>query len=371
MTRMTDEQLDHTITRHLTWRATQLQGIPDAQGMAWRIAGERLTRRPRWQSGLAVLVATAVLTMAAVATLIVAGSRPPAGLLVNGPLVVASALGWRGTDSASGAAVELEPCDGQCDEAMDLRLSADGRTVFFVDPSHEGGDLRSDQPGWAIWRWDRLEGSVRRVVGCDELDCTLRRPIPSPDGRYLAYGQGRDAPRIPMPPLDELVVVEAETGREVRRIPDLVGADYWVESPKFAWDADGQLLVADLLLVTDLASDAFRYRRIDVTTGAEADVTLPRDGFLESSPDGRTMIKTNEVSDPWGLWLLDDQFETTRLLWEGEPIRVIAWSPDGTKIALRSMAFTTHVIDIATGALTTHVDDVAVMDGQLLWLPAD
>jgi hypothetical protein len=35
------------------------------------------------------------------------------------------------------------------------------------------------------------------------------------------------------------------------------------------------------------------------------------------------------------------------------------------------MAYTTHVIDIATGALTTHVDDVAVMDGQLLWLPAD
>ncbi|HEY4632386.1 MAG TPA: WD40 repeat domain-containing protein [Candidatus Limnocylindrales bacterium] len=363
MTRMTDEQLDHTITRHLTWRATQLQGIPDAQGMAWRIAGERLTRRPRRQRTVAVLVATAVVTMAAVATLIVAGSRPPPGPLTNGPLVVANALGWNGIDPASGAAVQLGPCDGQCEEAMDPRLSADGQTVFFVDPSHDGGDLRSDQPGWAIWRWDRLGGSVRRVVGCDEIDCTLRRPIPSPDGHYLAYGQGDEAPSIPMPPLDEVVVVEAETGREVRRLTDLVGAEYWVPFPSVAWDAVGQLLV------TDLGTGQFRYRRIDVTTGAEADVTLPWDGDLESSPDGTTLVMTDEA-DPWRLWLLDDRFESSRLLWEGEPIRVIAWSPDGTRIALRSRAFVTHVVDIATGALTTHADDVAA-NGQLLWLPAD
>jgi Tol biopolymer transport system component len=287
---------------------------------------------------------------------------------------VANALGWNGIDPASGAAVQLEPCDGQCEEAMDPRLSADGRTVFFVDPTPAGGDLQSDQPGWAIWRWDRLEGSVRRVVGCDEIDCTLRRPIPSPDGHYLAYGQGDDAPSIPMPPLDEVVVVDAETGREVRRFQDLIADGWWWEYPNFAWDADGRLLVLNL------DPDGFRYRRIDVTTGAEAEVTLPENGFIETSPDGTATLVTTGDPDAWRVWILDDRFEHTRLLWKGEQQWAAGtWSPDGTRFAgqtrseapsPRNMAYDLQVIDITTGTVTTHVDDDAV-GGQPLWLPAD
>jgi hypothetical protein len=340
--------------------------------MAWRIAGQPSTRQPRWQRTVGLLVAIAALALVAIATLIVAGSRPPAGPLTNGPLVVANALGWRGTDSASGAAIQLEPCDGLCEEAMDLRLSADGRTVFFVDPSHDGGDLHSDQPGWAIWRWDRLEGTVHRIVGCDGLECTLRRPIPSPDGRYLAYGQGWAAPTIPMPAVDELVVVDAETGREVRRYPDLAADGWWAPYPNFAWEADGQLLV------TTLGPEEIRYRRIDVTTGAEADVSLSRDGLLESSPDGTTVLVADTGPDGVvRVWSLDDRFEQTRVLWEGEPWRPGTWSPDGTKIAGQTMSegpaqalsWTTHVIDIGTGTRMTYIDDVVT--GDLLWLPAD
>jgi hypothetical protein len=176
-----------------------------------------------------------------------------------------------------------------------------------------------------------------------------------------------------MPPLDELVIVDAETGREVRRFGDLIADGWWWEYPNFAWDADGQLLV------TSLGPDGFRYRRIDVTTGAVVDVTLPRDGSLESSPDGATMLLFGAQLDRLSVWVLDDRLESTRLVWEGEGWRPGTWSPDGTRIAgqsmsvappPRNMAWTTHVLDVATGALTTQVDDEAV-EGQLLWLPAD
>jgi Tol biopolymer transport system component len=177
-----------------------------------------------------------------------------------------------------------------------------------------------------------------------------------------------------MPPLDEVAVVDAETGREVRRFKGLIADGWWWEYPNFAWDADGQLLVLNL------DPDGFRYRRIDVTTGAEADVTLPQNGFIETSPDGTATLVTTGDPDAWRVWILDDRFEHTRLLWKGEQQWAAGtWSPDGTRFAgqtrseappPKNMAYDLQVIDITTGTVTTHVDDDAV-GGQPLWLPAD
>jgi WD40 repeat protein len=235
--------------------------------------------------------------------------------------------------------------------------------VFFVDPTPDGGDLVSDRPGWAIWRWDRLDESVRRVVGCGEVDCQLRKPVPSPDGRYLAYAQG-----------DGIVVVDAGNGQEVYRLPDLVADGWSLPFANVAWDADGRLLVLDLDI------DGFSYRTVDVSTGTGAEFTLPRDGLLESSPDGATTLLMTGEPDVWRLLILDDQLEHTRVLWEGAPwVSGVTWSPDGTTIAgqtmaevppPRSVAYDLQIVDIATGTLTTHADDDAVA-GQPLWLPAE
>jgi WD40 repeat protein len=169
-------------------------------------------------------------------------------------------------------------------------------------------------------------------------------------------------------------VVDAGNGQEVYRLPDLVADGWSLPFANVAWDADGRLLVLDLDI------DGFSYRTVDVSTGTGAEFTLPRDGLLESSPDGATTLLMTGEPDVWRLLILDDQLEHTRALWEGAPwVSGVTWSPDGTTIAgqtmaevppPRSVAYDLQIVDIATGTLTTHADDDAVA-GQPLWLPAE
>lgn len=287
--------------------------------MAWRIAGDRLAQPPMWQYATAIVVTVSLLVMATLGALLAVGSPPrPTGPLTNGPIVVANALGWRTFDAETGAASDLAPCDGRCEEAIDLHLSPDGRTVYFVDPSPLLGDLRSDRPGWAIWRWDRQDGNVSRVVGC-EPDCVLRAPTPSPDGRYLSYVED-----------GEVVVIDAEHAHEIRRFPDPLPSPV---DPFPFWDATGHLYVLEASL-----DGVVGYRGFDVTTGeAVAAIEGPVPGFIGSSPDGSTTLLTQFDGDVVRISVVADSLEHTRpiLVEQADYGRWFGtWAPDGSAIAV-------------------------------------
>jgi WD40-like Beta Propeller Repeat len=364
-----DEQLDQTIADYLGWRMSRIDGAPDARTVAARIADIRLDRRSAWQR-TTLLVLAALIGIVIVGGLLIMGrGRETLGPLANGPILVVNALGWRGFAPASGTDVVQEPCAGHCREAVMVSRSADGRSIYLVDPSPTDGDLRSTQPGWSIWRWVRGSETVTRVIGC-ETDCRLSAPMESPDSRYVAYVLGDST----------AVVADAGTGREVRRVEGSLLV------PRPTWNADG-----DLIALIDDGSTA-RLIRFDVETGHSVDAGLPIP-LPEplGSPDGAHMALIDAPKyypNPLGGGETMTVFSTAdprlghvrHLATIETPLGFMAptWSPDGTAIAFivrravpgsSDLATELVVIDATTGKLTHRVG--GIVPGDVLWLPAD
>jgi hypothetical protein len=356
-----DEQLDQAIADYLGWRMSRIDGAPDARTVATRIVDARLDRRSTWQR-TTLLVLAALLGIVIVGGLLIMGrGRDTVGPLVNGPILVVNALGWRGFTPSSGTEAVQEPCGGHCREGVMLSRSADGRSIYLVDTSPTDGDLHSAQPGWSIWRWNRGSGTVTQVIGC-EADCRVSSPAESPDGRYLAYV------------LDDsiAVVADATSGREVRRV------DRTFLGARPTWNADGGLIVP-----IDDGSTA-RLIRFDVESGHSVDAGLPIP-LPEplGSPDGAHMalIDHPDHGETTVLSTADPQLGHVRHLATIEtPLGFFSptWAPDGTAIAflVRRMVPgssdpTTElvVIDAQTGEETRRVG--GIVPGDVLWLPAD
>jgi dipeptidyl aminopeptidase/acylaminoacyl peptidase len=369
MTWKSDEQLDQAIADYLGWRMSRIDGAPDARTVATRIVDARLDRRSAWQRTTLLVLAALLGVVIVGGVLIVGRGQDTIRPLVNGPILVVNALGWRGVEPMSGADAVLEPCAGHCHDAVMVSRSADGRSVYLVDTSPTDGDLRSTQPGWSIWRWVRGSETATRVLGC-EADCRVSSPAESPDGRYLAYL------------LDDsiAVVADATSGREVRRVErTFLGV-------RPTWNADG-----DLIVPIDDGSTA-RLIRFDVETGHSVDAGLPIPlPELLGSPDGAHMALI-EVPRYY-LNPLGDR-ETTTVFSTADPqlghVRHLAtietplgffsptWAPDGTAIAfiVRSTvpgssdpATELVVIDATTGNVKHRFG--GIVQGDVLWLPAD
>jgi Tol biopolymer transport system component len=356
-TTMPDDELDAVLRGHLDWRSMQVDGAPDAQGMAWRLAGVRIGA-PSWpRRAMTSLVVTAVvIAILGVALLSIGSRRDPVGPITNGSIVVANAVGWTFVDLDARTETTTEPCGGLCPGAVSPVATADGRTIFYIIPTPFQADGRTPTPpGWSLWRWDRHDGTTTSVRLCDE--CMLDSVVPSPDGRYVALVEYPEA--HPDAPVHQ-VTVDAWTGQEIRRARALGPA-----LP--AWDAQGRLLVA---------LKPGERERIDVATGAVEVVgrDLP-DGHLLSSPDGRQLVLAAVDMPGVDHYVVDQELEHARLIasvddewWASD----VAWAPDGTAIAMLSgtgVDFDITLIDLATGETASYPTN-AVM-GQLMWLPAE
>ena len=209
---ISDERFDRELATVLDQLAGELTGAPSVGEMQERLAARALVgiRPDRVFAGrrFVLLVALVMLTLAALATMLVAGlSRPTVDPLGNGPIIVAGVAydpvtGKMGADpcdcttdatwSADGTRVafrrssqilvtdlaqkrvrELGECSG-CDESHDhISIASDGSVVAFTDD----GD---------VWLVDVESGMRTRVTELGN-DRQARSPTMAPDGERLAF----------------------------------------------------------------------------------------------------------------------------------------------------------------------------------------
>jgi dipeptidyl aminopeptidase/acylaminoacyl peptidase len=157
----------------------------------------------------------------------------------------------------------------------------------------------------------------------------------SPDGTLLAFGGGDGIENT------QIVVVEAATGREVRRMGE-AGAEF----RSFAFSPNGKTITAaaiDLVVAWETA------------TGRKLDLTRPETGGFESAafaPDGKTFAVYEIFAGSVVLW---DAVNGTKVrAMEAPPLgRVggvhMSFSADGKLLAAMGPDRTIHVWETATG----------------------
>jgi Tol biopolymer transport system component len=195
----------------------------------------------------------------------------------------------------------------------------------------------------------------------------------SPDGRSVALLESTQS--RPTATID-VVVVDTQTGREVRRFADIGPSPTSSIGPLLpAWDAHGELLLARR------SGDHAVRQRIDLATGgAEAVGRGLPDGLLHNSPDGTWKAIVTGERPNLELHLVDRDLEQTRLVLSSDGAEWVdaAWAPDGTAIALMTGTMPTDsanfvyqilIVDLATGEVTRY--PTGSVAGKLIWLPAD
>jgi Tol biopolymer transport system component len=246
---------------------------------------------------------------------------------------------WRFSADGAGAATELT---GGAFSALGARASPDGRYLYFS--AHDGPVFEDDValPLWAIHRLDLRTGADETLV---VNQGSAMRPVPSPDGRRLAYAVrlgGQTAMRLRdlATGADRLLAYPIQRdAQEALPTRDLI--------PGYAFTPDGKAI---------LAVYGGKVRRIDVASGAatvepfHAHIDLDVGPFLRlllktdsgpvrarliqspvQSPDGRRLV----FSALGRLYLMDltSGAATHRLTTDETPQFQPAWSPDGRTVA--------------------------------------
>lgn len=257
---------------------------------------------------------------------------------------------------------------------FDARLSPDGRHVTFtvqrVGPSY-------DAYRQAIWiaSVDGSEAPRRLTLGA-RRDWQGRF---AGDGRLLAFISDRRSviEEEPSAPSDREDVVQVhvlamDRPGEARRLTDLPRG---VEG--YQWSPDGKwLAVRSASRAPDRATDARRRRKLPPRKPGEPPASdywfFDRLRYMDNS-EGFIAHKTGH------LWLVDVETGSARRLTDlPAGVNSIAWSPDGTRIAVTTGARRFHdlvsrsrvlVIDVATGRQTEVTSHPAGVYGSPAWLP--
>jgi Tol biopolymer transport system component len=240
-----------------------------------------------------------------------------------------------------GAATPVELTQSKF-SAVGARPSPDGRFLYFA--AHEGAMFDDDVtlPLWAIHRLDLQTGANETLI---TNQGSAMRPVPSPDGRWLAY-----AARL--------------NGETALRLRDLTsGADRLLAYP-IQRDVQESVASRDLVpgyaFTPDSRALLLAYQgkihRIDVATGAASVIPFKAHVDLDLGPFLRLALKTDEgpvrarliqapVQSPDGrrivfsalthLYVMDLSRGATprRLTADETPGYQPAWSPDGRSIA--------------------------------------
>ena len=244
-----------------------------------------------------------------------------------------------------GAGVPLVERSSFTAEKNEPSVSPNGRYVYY---SHAGNFTYNRDPHEGIFqvsRYDRRTGETRRLT-----DATggAVRPVPSPDGRRLAFVRRIDTTTA-------LFVRDLETGEE-RMVFDGLDRDQqetWTVHgayPAYDWMPDGR----EVVIFYDGT-----IHRVDVATGEtrtlpfEADVSVPVTETVDFDQDPGTSPRMTARMIRWPTYTPDGEhliFQAVGSIWQkalpdGEPVRVTtgdrlefapAVSPDGEWIAFTS-----------------------------------
>ncbi|WP_157218153.1 amidohydrolase family protein [Flavisphingomonas formosensis] len=223
--------------------------------------------------------------------------------------------------------------------------SRDGRYLYFAQ--HVGGLAFEDLDDWSIMRRDLATGEDETIV--TEQDARRKadhplsafRPMPSPDGRLLAYAR-RTSGQTELRLLDLTTGIDRRLAFPVEH--DQLQSAMWQDIlPRFAFTPDGQAI---------LISVRGEMRRIAIADGTavpiafEAAVDLAvgpstRQDIREESGPVRARLIMAPVASPDGRTLafsalgrlylmpLDGTARPRRFAIEGDPAFQPSWSPDG------------------------------------------
>jgi len=214
------------------------------------------------------------------------------------------------------------------------RLAA-GERVLQYSPTWVQGV--SGVGGWsgATDLWAAFDGALHRF---DLARGAEVRASSAPDGRIAAVAWSQDGSRIAVARADGTVSVMAvEGGQVVRRLEQIEG-DIW--DIAFAVDDQRLLVMADQLLIFDLATGEVLHRVAVVRTNCE--------GSFAVSPDGKVVAVGGDT-----LLLVDVQTGELlkKLARDKNGIRMPQWSVDGKRLAAIQGDFIGKAValDSATG----------------------
>lgn len=197
-----------------------------------------------------------------------------------------------GTDPATGLVADSPtmPFGG----AEEVAFAPDGKALYFTARKADAAEPTSTNLD--IYMSD-LKGAAP-VLLTDGNTATDTTPVPSPDGRYLAWL----AMARPTYEADRLAVqlLDLKTGK-ARNLT----ADTDLSFGSLTWSADGKHLIATAQKVLD--TPAFR---IDIATGAVTELNLMAGneahiGNLAALPGGRLLFTRDSLGNPAELFLSD------------------------------------------------------------------
>jgi len=243
-----------------------------------------------------------------------------------------------GTDPATGIIADTPtmPFGG----AEDIAFSPDGKQVYFVARLADGAEPGSTNLD--IYRSD-LSGAAPTLLTANNA-ATDTTPVPSPDGRYLAW-LAMDRPTYEADRLSiRLMDLASGTVRNLTADTDL-------SFGSLAWSADGKSLIATAQSVLD--TPAFRIdpatgkvERLDLMAGNEAHIAN-----LVALPGGRLLFTRDSLGNPSELFLSDAGAQA-------RPLTDVATTKMGqmANIVTRRFSFTGANGDTVWGQITRLAD---------------
>ena len=236
---------------------------------------------------------------------------------------------------------EGEELTGKKFNAMGARPSPDGRWLYYARRSGPVFEDDVKLPLWAIHRRDLKSGDDETFI-VDQG--SAMRPVPSPDGRWLAYAARVDGRTI-------LRLRELSTGED-RILADPITRDAQESSasrdlvPGYAFTPDSKAVVISV---------GGKIARVAVETGAKAAVPFQAHVALDIGPQLRQALKEDEgpvvarliqhpALNPGGAAIAFSALGRIYVTgWSGRPLMAVreggppqfmpAWTPDGKGLA--------------------------------------
>ncbi len=310
--------------------------------------------------------------------------NPPGGASSRGGPSIKTAIFVMNADGSNPRRVLS--CGQQC--PADFAWSPDGSKIaFVVDDSRPAEGGQGVEPGSALEVMNADGSRVRRLCDLDRCGQGVSAPAWSPDGSMIAFSQESNIRSLgPFIEPSALWVIRLD-GSGLRKLSNTgchpghepVGpCPYFDSGP--AWSPDGSV-IAFSRIETNLRSsnraqvDTIRPDGTGLRTLFACADACPQMLAPAWSPDGRTIVASNEQDRHPAVWLIDADGSGDRTVdtCATKPCSApyeVRWSPDGRELAFVAGGVRPSIFTIGADGAGLRRVVAGVIDDGFAWLPA-